>query len=117
VGGAAPAVYHFDLRQWHPLGLRNADSPSWQPRCTRSGSTGVDRMRGGPGSELLCGLGGNDVLSGGAGRDRLFGHGGHDRIDSRDAERDVVGCGPGRDTVQADRVDVVGNDCEQVTRE
>jgi hypothetical protein len=35
---------------------------------------------------------------------------------ARDGEFDVVGCGPGRDRVVADRGDLVGVDCERVSR-
>jgi hypothetical protein len=34
----------------------------------------------------------------------------------RDGERDVVQCGSERDTVLADRKDVVARDCERVSR-
>jgi Tol biopolymer transport system component len=89
------------------------ESPDWQPRCTRSGTSGRDRLAGSSGAELLCGLGGDDRIRGGRGRDRLFGGSGDDRIHSRDGAFDVVGCGPGRDTVLADRRDLVGEDCER----
>ena len=41
---------------------------------------------------------------------------GNDRIVARDGRYDVIGCGPGRDSVLADRGDLVGSDCEQVVR-
>jgi Ca2+-binding RTX toxin-like protein len=47
----------------------------------------ADRLRGGPGPDLICGFGGADV------------------IDSRRGGRDVVDGGPGRDVVRADRID------------
>jgi Tol biopolymer transport system component len=102
-------VRGFDLPQ-------RASSPSWQPLCTRSGSSRADRIRGGSGADVLCGLGGNDVITGGDGRDRIFGQGGNDRIDTRDGIFDVIGCGEGRDTVVADGADLVGVDCERVSR-
>jgi hypothetical protein len=55
-------------------------------------------------------------MEGGAGQDRLFGEEGNDRFLARDGEFDVIGCGPGRDTVLADRQDLVGVDCEVVRR-
>ena len=67
-------------------------------------------------SDLLCGLGGADVLTGSAGRDRIFGQAGNDRIRARDWGFDVIGCGDGLDVVFADRVDLVGVDCERVSR-
>ena len=48
--------------------------------------------------------------------DRLFGEDGNDRFYARDGEFDVVGCGAGRDSVVADRGDLVGRDCERVSR-
>jgi TolB protein len=91
-------------------------TPVWQPRCTRTGTARGDRLVGGAGRDLLCGLAGDDVLHGGGGSDRLFGAEGDDSIDARDGAFDVVGCGPGRDAVRADRRDLVGADCERVSR-
>lgn len=111
----------FDIfrtdRRGHALELRQpGSSPSWQPLCSRSGSERADAIRGGPGADLICGLGGADVLTGGGGRDRLFGGGGNDRIEAGDGAFDIIGCGVGRDTVLADANDLVGADCERVTR-
>ena len=88
----------------------------WQPLCDRRGSARGDRLEGAAADELLCGLAGNDTVTGGAGSDRLFGEEGDDRVFAGDGEFDVVGCGPGRDTVEADRTDLVGRDCERVVR-
>jgi len=88
----------------------------WQPRCTLRGGRGPDHLRGGSRANLVCGLRGPDVISGGAGSDRLFGEAGNDRILARDGTFDVVGCGPGRDSVVADGGDLVGRDCEHVVR-
>ena len=97
---------------------QGAASPglSWQPRCTIAGGTRGDRQRGRADRELVCGFGGPDRLAGGPGRDRLLGGDGNDSIDARGGGFDVVGCGPGADTVRGDRTDYVGVDCEQVTR-
>lgn len=78
-----------------------------------------DYLAGGYGSDRLIGGGGNDFESGGAGRDVLSGGAGNDRIVSRErgSQRDRVACGPGRDTVIADRRDVVDpRSCERVVR-
>jgi hypothetical protein len=91
-------------------------SPDWQPRCTRAGTARADRLAGGSGHDLLCGFGGRDRLRGGPGRDRLFGGAGDGSVEARDRAFDVVGCGPGRDVVLADRRDLVGEDCERVVR-
>jgi Ca2+-binding RTX toxin-like protein len=100
---------------------------------TRSGSAHGDRLTGTTAGDLLYGLGGNDVLlggqgndilyggpgndllNGGAGRDRLYGGPGSDVLQARDGQRDVVDCGPGRDTAIVDRLDRVSG-CEIVRR-
>ena len=56
------------------------------------------------------------MLTGGAGRDRIFGQAGNDRIRASDGTFDVIGCGDGLDVVFADKVDLVGVDCERVAR-
>ena len=80
------------------------------------GEAGNDAIDGGRGDDVLYGDSGNDLLVGGADVDRLYGGPGHDRLRSRDAWRDAVTCGPGRDTVEADLVDLVAADCEVVRR-
>jgi dipeptidyl aminopeptidase/acylaminoacyl peptidase len=97
---------------------RGAGEPglSWQPLCTLNGDTGRDRLQARADLHRVCGLEGDDTLRGGAGRDRLFGGEGDDRIDARGGGFDIVGCGPGIDTVAADRRDLVGVDCETVAR-
>jgi hypothetical protein len=78
------------------------------------GLGGRDFLYGGAGNDLLLGRGGADRLHGGTGRDVLRGGRGRDTLLSRDGVRDALGCGPGRDTVVADRTDRVGPDCELV---
>jgi Tol biopolymer transport system component len=117
---AAGPIVRLDLRTRRRTEIVGGDathaSPDWQPRCTRIGTPRGDRLGGSTGRDLLCGLGGRDRLRGGRGEDRLFGAGGDDRIEARDGAFDVVGCGPGRDSVVADRRDLVGEDCERVLR-
>jgi Ca2+-binding RTX toxin-like protein len=67
------------------------------------------------GDDGVSGNAGDDRLDGGTGRDRLFGRAGADLIDARDGERDVVYCGTGRDTVRADREDLLRG-CERKFR-
>src|SRR5437762_2366758 len=55
-------------------------------------------------------------LSGGSGNDTVRGGSGNDRINVRDGRRDHVNCGSGKDTVKADRKDVVSHNCEHVHR-
>jgi Tol biopolymer transport system component len=90
--------------------------PAWQPVCSHPGTPRSDRLRGTIADDRVCGFGGNDVISGGLGRDGLYGGEGNDSLRSRDGSFDIVGCGAGRDDVVADRVDLVGFDCERVRR-
>jgi YVTN family beta-propeller protein len=79
------------------------------------GGAGADRLFGGVGRDRLRGGPGKDRLRGGPGRDRLRGGAGRDIIDARAGQRDRVHCGKGRDTVRADKRDVVQR-CERVIR-
>jgi dipeptidyl aminopeptidase/acylaminoacyl peptidase len=90
--------------------------PDWQPLCTQVGGGGDDALTGTRGSDLLCGRRGADRVDGGSGLDRIFGGAGNDLLVAVDGGFDVVGCGPGLDTVRADRGDLVGVDCERVSR-
>ncbi len=105
-----------------------------QKNVTKVGSARADVLRGGGGNDTLRGLGGHDRLFGGSGNDRLFGGNGNDRLDggrgrdvldggrgndlilARDKAVDTIRCGPGRDSVVADRADKVAKDCETVRR-
>lgn len=89
------------------------------------GQAGDDEIDGEAGDDELCGRSGDDDINGGAGDDDISGGRGHDRISGgrgndhifvRDGERDRVTCGPGRDTVRADKRDAVAKDCEKVAR-
>jgi Tol biopolymer transport system component/Ca2+-binding RTX toxin-like protein len=62
-------------------------------------------------ADVLIGGSGNDTILPGRGRDTILAGAGNDVIDSVDGARDVVDCGPGRDRVTADRVDLL-NGCE-----
>jgi Tol biopolymer transport system component len=90
--------------------------PAWQPVCSHPVTPGIDSLRGTSADDRLCGFAGKDVLRGLTGRDGLFGGEGDDDLLARDGSFDVVGCGPGRDDVVADRVDLVGVDCERIRR-
>jgi Ca2+-binding RTX toxin-like protein len=104
-------------------------------RCWLLGQDGQeDVLRGTARGELICGLSGDDTLYGHGGRDTLDGgYGsdtlipgpgrdvvragyGDDEVFARDDERDEIDCGPGKDTVDADRVDVAARNCEHVSR-
>jgi Tol biopolymer transport system component len=90
--------------------------PAWQPVCSHRDHARRNVVRGGATDDRLCGFAGNDTLVGGAGRDGLYGGEGNGVIRARDGSFDVVGCGAGRDEVVADRVDLVGVDCERIRR-
>jgi Tol biopolymer transport system component len=90
--------------------------PAWQPVCSHPGTPRSDRLYGTLADDRVCGFAGDDTLRGGTGRDELYGGDGNDSLRSRDGSFDVVGCGAGRDEVVADRVDLLGVDCERVRR-
>jgi Ca2+-binding RTX toxin-like protein len=97
-----------------------------------SGGAGNDKLFGGLGSDTLLGGPGNDTISGGRGRDRISGGrgndtiviaagtasinagAGNDTISSRNRRRNVVECGAGKDSVKADRIDVLRH-CERAS--
>ncbi len=90
------------------------------------GSYGRDYVDAGAGNDVVFAHGNDDVILGGPGRDSLIAGNGEDRVDggrgkdwitvSGDGRVDRVRCGPGRDVVEADRVDRVARDCEKVKR-
>jgi Ca2+-binding RTX toxin-like protein len=82
---------------------------------TIRGLGGNDRLFGRGGNDALWGGAGNDQLDGGLGLDKLFGGPGNDTTRTRDGQRDVIDCGPGKDTAVADRKDVLRN-CERISR-
>ena len=71
------------------------------------GSPGPDALSGGDGGDTMAGLGGIDVLRGGRAIDAYSGGEGADVLDSHDGRRELVDCGPGQDTVQADGFDAL----------
>ncbi len=81
-----------------------------------NGGSGNDRISGGSSGDRIAGDAGSDRLNGNSGPDRISGNSGNDRITSRDNSRDRVTCGTGRDSVVADRRDIVSRNCERVRR-
>jgi Ca2+-binding RTX toxin-like protein len=79
------------------------------------GTARGDRIDARGGDDRVYSFAGNDVLTGGSGIDRIEAGAGRDLARVRDGRRDIVGCGPGRDTAVVDRVDVVRG-CEVVRR-
>jgi serine protease AprX len=82
---------------------------------TLNGRGGPDVLNGGKGNDKIDGGSGNDRITGGPGRDTINAGTGNDVVNARDRERDVVDCGPGRDSATVDKIDVVRN-CEVVVR-
>ena len=80
------------------------------------GSRWDDQIAGDANRQVILGGAGLDVIRGFAGSDVLAGQDGDDTIYSRDNSVDIVNCGPGGDTVRADRTDVVAPNCENVRR-
>ena len=76
------------------------------------GSAFGDVLVGSGGHDGMYGDAGNDSLTGGRGSDYLDGGAGNDVINARDGRRDKISCGAGRDTVRADKIDIVATDCE-----
>ncbi len=74
-----------------------------------AGTATAGTIRGSAHAELLVGTARMDVVLAGAGDDRIS-------VEA-DARRDRVECGPGRDLVALDRLDVAAADCEAVTRQ
>lgn len=79
------------------------------------GGAGRDRLVGGSGNDYLSGGSGNDSIAGGPGRNRYDAGAGNDSINAANGVREMVDCGFGRDSVKADRRDVLSG-CERVKR-
>ncbi len=80
--------------------VRNAPAPSTTVTPKKAGSV----LRGGPGNDRLVVRRGQTRVDAGAGNDTIF---------AADGRREVIDCGPGIDTVIADRSDVLLH-CERV---
>ena len=137
------AVERFDVGAVRTFAGDDADNTFYAPEkgraVTLAGPGGNDTLvatdasgdsvDGGPGDDTLSGGFGDDTIVGGPGHDHVAGDRearcnelhcdfmdgfGNDTIDVRDGEVDDVQCGPGTDTVRADPVDRVADDCEHV---
>ena len=81
------------------------------------GTAVADTIYGLAGDDVVDARGGADLVNPGFGRDRVLGAAGADRIAAQDGNVDSVSCGAGLDIVTADLEDVVGADCETVSRQ
>lgn len=82
---------------------------------TLRGTAYADVLDGRSGPDRIFGYAGNDILTGGLGKDTINAGKGNDTLRARDETRDVLRCGPGTDTVKADKIDALAN-CEKVSR-
>jgi Ca2+-binding RTX toxin-like protein len=99
----------------HGVGGRDVITGS-RGRDRINGGSSNDRISGGSSGDRIAGDAGSDLVNGNSGADRISGNSGNDRITSRDSSRDRVTCGSGRDSVVADRRDIVSRNCERVRR-
>ena len=83
------------------------------------GNSGNNTLTGTPRADVIHAYGGNDLVSALEGRDEVHGGYGDDHLISQDlnsggiGQRDVVDCGPGYDTFEADYEDRVLDNCEE----
>lgn len=101
--------------QYQPPGCDRASGK--KKGCDPKPCKGKSRRSYGKGRKCkVRGTGGNDRLHGSSHTDSINAGRGNDYIIVRGLGRDHVRCGPGRDTVVADRHDRVSKDCERVIR-
>lgn len=77
---------------------------------------GDDQVNGGDGDDEIDGGPGADVVEAGLGVDTVAGGDGADDLRVRDGVADTVRCGAGEDKVDADTLDDLALDCEDVRR-
>jgi len=92
-------------------GLGNDTINGGPARDEVSGGAGDDVIDGRGGDDSLQGNAGADTITGGPGKDGVQGLAGRDDIRVRDGEKDSVGCGIGRDVVDADPFDDLAFNC------
>jgi dipeptidyl aminopeptidase/acylaminoacyl peptidase len=81
------------------------------------GSSDDDRLSGSIFGDTIRTFAGDDEIAPGPGADDVDAGSGNDVVQAtRDGTRDLIRCGPGRDTVVADRRDRMARDCERVIR-
>jgi Ca2+-binding RTX toxin-like protein len=116
INGFTPTsgIEEYDVTATAGVWADSVDSRSYSGRVSFHSRAGDDSFLGGPGADVAdLGLG-NDVVNPGPGSDFVLGGDGDDAVTARDGFGDVVECGPGNDTVTADRADVLSG-CENVS--
>jgi hypothetical protein len=104
----------YDVTSSDGVKADSVDSRFYSGRVSFHSRAGDDTFLGGPGADVADLGPGNDVVDPGPGSDFVLGGDGDDTVAARDGFGDVVECGPGNDTVTADRVDVLSG-CENVS--
>ncbi len=98
------------------------EAPAFDSKREIMGTSGRDRLAGGPQADAIFGFGGDDDLRGGAGGDLIDGGNrqdvidagpGDDRIRAYDGWLDTVRCGAGHDVGFVDPVDMAAG-CEEL---
>jgi Ca2+-binding RTX toxin-like protein len=111
---ATAGIEAYDVTSSDGVKADVVDSRFYSGRVSFHSRAGNDTFLGGPGADVAdLGLG-NDVADPGPGSDLVLGGDGDDSVAARDGFGDVVECGPGNDTVTADRADVLSG-CENVS--
>jgi Ca2+-binding RTX toxin-like protein len=110
---ATDGIEQYDITTSDGDRADTVDSRSYSGRVTFHGRAGGDTFVGGPGADVADVGSGNDLVDPGPGSDFVLGGDGDDTVSVRDGFADVVECGPGADSVTADRVDVLSG-CENV---
>jgi Ca2+-binding RTX toxin-like protein len=82
---------------------------------TIDGGAGNDTVSGGNGNDKLTGAAGNDTLSGGSGTNTYAAGDGNDKVSARNAKKETVDCGRGKDSATVDKADKLKG-CESVSR-
>jgi Ca2+-binding RTX toxin-like protein len=109
-GNAAPLTVDLDGSTYDD-GAENEGDTVLADVENVTGGTGNDKLTGNDQHNVLIGAQGNDSIDGGTNNDTLIGASGDDSIQSKDGVLDVVDCGIGNDTLDADPVDQL-TDCE-----
>jgi Ca2+-binding RTX toxin-like protein len=113
VGISSTAIEEYDITTSTGVRADTVDSTAYSGVVVVKTLAGDDTVRGGPGADVIDAGPGNDMINPGGGADLVRGGDGDDTISSRDGVADSIECGPGNDTVIADRSDALSG-CENV---